>query len=89
MRELSCLYQTCIDGSEEEECDNIRHALPQKTIKLVPTKKATRELMDDYNFEFAWGVDGQQLADFICQGENFAIHAHDPSSDEQYFLFSM
>jgi hypothetical protein len=34
------------------------------------------------NFEFVWGIDGQQLANFICQGENFAIIAHDPSSNE-------
>jgi hypothetical protein len=26
------------------------------------------------------------LANFICQGENFAVIAHDPSSSEQYFF---
>ncbi len=42
--------------------------------------------MDDYNFEFAWGGNGQQLVNFICQNEIFVVIAHDPSGDEQYFF---
>jgi hypothetical protein len=48
MHELSCFYPTCVDGVEEEDCNNIKHALPWKTIKLVPIElAATREIMDD------------------------------------------
>jgi hypothetical protein len=54
------LCPTCVDGGEEEDCDNIRHALPWKSIKLVHIKQATkREIMDGCNFETVWGVDGQ------------------------------
>ncbi len=28
MQKLSCLCPTCVDWGEEEECDNIKHALP-------------------------------------------------------------
>jgi hypothetical protein len=30
-------------------------------------------MMDDCNFTTTSGVDGQQVADSICQGDNFAI----------------
>ncbi len=87
MQELSCFYPTCVYGGEEEDYDNINHTLPWKTIKLVPTKRiATRGMMDDYNFETTLGVDGQHLADSICQGDNFVVVVDDPSGGEKYFL---
>jgi hypothetical protein len=33
---LSCFYPMCVDGGEEEDCENISHVLPFKTIKLIP-----------------------------------------------------
>jgi hypothetical protein len=30
-------------------------------------------MMDYCNFTTTWGVDGQQVANSICQGDNFAI----------------
>jgi hypothetical protein len=37
-------------------------------------------MMDDYNFETTWGVNGQHWADSICQGDNFVVVINDPSS---------
>jgi hypothetical protein len=52
MREQLCFCPTCIDGGEEDDCHNIKHALLWKAIKLIPTKwTAAREMMDDCNFE--------------------------------------
>jgi hypothetical protein len=83
MWELSCFCPTCIDGGEEEDYDNIKHVLHWKTIKLVPTKRVVvREMMDDCNFEIAWGANGQHLADSICQGDNFAVVTNDPFGGE-------
>lgn len=87
MQELSYFCPTCVDGGEKDDYENIKHALPWKTIKLVPTKQiATTKMMDDCNFEIALGAYGQQLVDSIYQGDNFAIVADDPSSGEKYFL---
>jgi hypothetical protein len=48
MQELSCFCPTCVDGSEKEDCNNIKHALPWKTIKLEPIERTSiREIMDD------------------------------------------
>jgi hypothetical protein len=38
MRQQSCFYPTCIDGGENDDCHNIKHALLWKAIKLVPAK---------------------------------------------------
>jgi hypothetical protein len=43
-------------------------------------------MVDDCNFETIRGADGQHMADFICQGNNFAIVADDPFGGEQYFI---
>jgi hypothetical protein len=48
---------------------------------LVPTKWVlAKGMMDDYNFETTWGVNGQHWADSICQGDNFVVVINDPSS---------
>lgn len=64
---VGCCYATCVHGGEEEDCNNIKHALLWKTIKLEPIEQVVAwEMMDDYNFEIVWGANGQHLADSIC-----------------------
>jgi hypothetical protein len=51
LHELSYFYPMCVDGGEEEDCENISHILPIKTIKLILTERSTTRIMlDESNF---------------------------------------
>jgi hypothetical protein len=43
-----------------------------------------RGMVDGYNFEIAWGANGQLLVSSICQ--DFAIVVDDPFGGEKYFF---
>lgn len=49
--ELSCFYPMCVDGGEKEDCENISHILPFKTIKLILIERSiARTMLDESNF---------------------------------------
>lgn len=57
--ELNCFYPTCVDWSDEDDCDFRSHVKPCKTIKLIPTERSVaRSMLDDNNFQLIWGGDG-------------------------------
>lgn len=87
MREVSCFCPTCMDGGEEDDCDNYSHVNPWRTLTLVPTERSQPQALAQLScFDTMASTDGQSLADGIEQGDHFAVIYDDDTSSEKCWI---
>lgn len=48
MREVSCFCPTCMDGGEEDDCDNCSHVNPWRTLRLVLTERSQARALHQF-----------------------------------------
>jgi hypothetical protein len=77
VRDLSCYCAPCL-MTDWSECENRRHVLPWRLVKLKPRNTADVRLhMSQYEDEgmSEYGRDGDEVADVLEIGDNFAVPA--------------
>lgn len=94
MRELSSFGPACMDGGEEDDCDNTSQTLefsnPWRTLRLVPPERSqARALAQLSYFDTMVSTDGQSLADGIEQEDNFAVKCDNDASSEKFWIVNI
>lgn len=88
VRDLSCYCASCI-MTDWSECENKAHVLPWRLVKLKPRNTVDVRLhMSQYEDEgmSEYGGDGDELADILEIGDNFAVPA-EAGNDENVTFY--